>query len=51
MYLVTGFFVSFTVAEHSDYCKDDFNCMGLPHIGCDNPLWNGVSIFEQKFNG
>lgn len=47
MHSVTGLFFAFataTASEYPDYCRDDFNCMGLSHIGCNNSLWKGVSM-------
>lgn len=41
--LVADLFLAFAAASHPDYCNDDFNCMGFPHIGCNNTLWNDVS--------
>lgn len=37
-------FILASASEHPDYCKDDFNCMGFTHIGCNNLLLYGVSF-------
>lgn len=38
-----------SAVDHPNYCENKYNCQGEKHVGCDNPLWDGVSFDEEFF--